>query len=98
MPKRPPGHPRGDQRWATFLQNHCPPQKLRQAAAAGPLCRGVGGAGAFLDRSRNFSGGRRATAVSASDAFGLVAPGTAMASAGLVRLGCNRNVWTPARR
>ncbi len=22
MPKRPPGHPRGDQRWATFLQNH----------------------------------------------------------------------------
>jgi len=22
MPKRPPGHPRGDQRWATFLRNH----------------------------------------------------------------------------
>ena len=22
MPKRPPGRPRGDQRWATFLQNH----------------------------------------------------------------------------
>jgi hypothetical protein len=21
-PKRPPGHPRGDQRWATFLRNH----------------------------------------------------------------------------
>jgi len=22
MPKRPDGHPRGDQRWATFLKNH----------------------------------------------------------------------------
>ena len=22
MPKRPPAHPRGDQRWATFLRNH----------------------------------------------------------------------------
>ncbi len=22
MPKRPSGHPRGDQRWATFLRNH----------------------------------------------------------------------------
>jgi putative transposase len=22
MPKRPPGRPRGDQRWATFLRNH----------------------------------------------------------------------------
>jgi putative transposase len=22
MPKRPPGHPRGDQRWSTFLRNH----------------------------------------------------------------------------
>jgi hypothetical protein len=22
MPKRPPGRPRGDQRWATFLHNH----------------------------------------------------------------------------
>ncbi len=22
MPKRPPGHARGDQRWATFLRNH----------------------------------------------------------------------------
>ncbi|MCK7492092.1 MAG: hypothetical protein MZW92_10890 [Comamonadaceae bacterium] len=22
MPERPPGHPRGDQRWATFLRNH----------------------------------------------------------------------------
>ncbi len=22
MPKRPPGVPRGDQRWSTFLQNH----------------------------------------------------------------------------
>jgi putative transposase len=22
MPERPPGHPRGDQRWATFLSNH----------------------------------------------------------------------------
>ena len=22
MPKRPPGQPRGDQRWATFLKNH----------------------------------------------------------------------------
>jgi hypothetical protein len=22
MPKRPPGRPRGDQRWSTFLRNH----------------------------------------------------------------------------
>jgi putative transposase len=22
MPKRPPGQPRGDQRWSTFLKNH----------------------------------------------------------------------------
>src|SRR6266478_3185971 len=22
MPKRPPGHPRGEQRWSTFLRNH----------------------------------------------------------------------------
>src|SRR5690349_18329282 len=22
MPKRPPGRPRGDQRWSTFLKNH----------------------------------------------------------------------------
>jgi len=22
MPVRPPGHPRGDQRWSTFLRNH----------------------------------------------------------------------------
>jgi hypothetical protein len=22
MPGRPPGHPRGDQRWSTFLRNH----------------------------------------------------------------------------
>lgn len=22
LPKRPPGRPRGDQRWATFLRNH----------------------------------------------------------------------------
>jgi hypothetical protein len=22
MPKRPPGNPRGDQRWSTFLRNH----------------------------------------------------------------------------
>src|SRR5258706_5527392 len=22
MPKRPPGHPRGDHRWSTFLRNH----------------------------------------------------------------------------
>jgi putative transposase len=22
MPKRPPGHPRGDQRWSTFVRNH----------------------------------------------------------------------------
>jgi putative transposase len=24
LPKRPPGHPRGDQRWSTFLKNHAP--------------------------------------------------------------------------
>jgi putative transposase len=24
LPKRPPGHPRRDQRWSTFLKNHTP--------------------------------------------------------------------------
>ena len=41
LPKRPPGRPRGDLRWSTFLRNQatailCPPQKCRPGAALRP--------------------------------------------------------------
>src|SRR5438067_3656736 len=34
MPKRPPGQPRGDQRWSTFLKNHAKAILVSQTACA----------------------------------------------------------------